>query len=261
MPFFTYKNININYTSTGKGSVIVLLHGFLENVSMWKEIVPVLSKKNRVISIDLLGHGKTENLGYVHSMEEQAEMVKALLNSLKLRKFIFIGHSMGGYIALAFADLFPNSVKGLCLLNSTAYADSDEKKTNRDRAINVVKQNHKLFVQVSIPQLFSEENRTYLQSEIEEVTKEALKTSKQGIIASLEGMKIRKDRTSILKNTAFKTFLILGERDAVLDFETHRKQVENTSTKIVKLSQGHMSHIENKQKLILGLKNFINLVH
>lgn len=259
MPFFNYKNSRVHYTSTGKGSVVILLHGFLENLSMWEDIILVLSKKNRVISIDLLGHGKTKNLGYVHSMEVQAEMVKALLNSLKLRKFTFIGHSMGGYIALAFADLFPNSVKGLCLLNSTAYADSDEKKINRDRAINIVKQNHKLFVQVSIPQLFSEENRILLKSQIEDVTNEALKTSKQGIIASLEGMKIRKDRTSILKNSFFKILLILGEKDAVLDFDTHSKQVENTSVKIVKLSQGHMSYLENKQLLILVLEKFINL--
>ena len=88
-------------------------------------------------------------------MNHQAEMVKAVLNHLKLRKYIFIGHSMGGYIALAFAHLFPVTIKGLCLMNSTALPDSTEKKINRDRAINAVKQNHKTFVRIAIPMLFS----------------------------------------------------------------------------------------------------------
>ena len=98
----TYKNTSIFFTSSGKGSVVVLLHGFLENSSMWNATVEQLSKKYRVICIDLLGHGQTENHGYVHTMEDQATMVKAVLDSLRLRKYVLAGHSMGGYIALAF---------------------------------------------------------------------------------------------------------------------------------------------------------------
>ncbi|MBL4724987.1 MAG: alpha/beta fold hydrolase [Lutibacter sp.] len=143
---FLYKNTNIHFTSTGKGPAIVLLHGFLENSSMWNKIAEVLSKKNRIICIDLLGHGKTENHGYIHTMNEQAIMVKAVLKQLRLRKCILVGHSMGGYIALSFSKLFPEYVKGLSLMNSTALPDSIAKKINRNRAINVVKQNHKTFV-------------------------------------------------------------------------------------------------------------------
>ncbi|PCH53518.1 MAG: alpha/beta hydrolase, partial [Flavobacteriaceae bacterium] len=135
---FLYRNTTVHYTSAGTGSTIVLLHGFLENSTMWNEITKVLSKKNNVICIDLLGHGKTENHGYIHTMKDQAEMVKAVLNHLRLRKYVLIGHSMGGYIALAFIKLFPQNVKGLCLMNSTALPDSEEKKINRDRAIKAV---------------------------------------------------------------------------------------------------------------------------
>jgi len=103
---FQYKNISISYAVSGKGSAVVLLHGFLENKTMWHKIKKVLSKKYKVVSIDLLGHGKTESLGYVHTMEDQAEMIKAVLNHLKLRKYVLIGHSMGGYISLAFAKKF-----------------------------------------------------------------------------------------------------------------------------------------------------------
>jgi pimeloyl-ACP methyl ester carboxylesterase len=94
-------------------------------------------KENRVITIDLLGHGETECLGYVHTMEDNADAVHSVLLELGIRKSILVGHSMGGYVALAFAELYPEYVKGLALLNSTASADSEERKLNRDRAIRV----------------------------------------------------------------------------------------------------------------------------
>jgi len=96
-------------------------------------------KKNRVITIDLLGHGNSECLGYIHSMEDNADMIHEILSELRIRKAIFVGHSMGGYVALAFAELYPETVKGIVLLNSTSRADSEERKLNRDRAIKVVK--------------------------------------------------------------------------------------------------------------------------
>ena len=170
----TYKNIKISYTETGKGTAVVMLHGFLENQTMWQDFVPELSKKNRVITIDLLGHGQTECLGYVHSMEDQADMVHAVLHELKIRKAVLIGHSMGGYVALAFAELYADTVKGIVLLNSTSRADSDERKINRDRAIIAVKQNYTTFVRMSIANLFSEDNRVRLADAIEKVKLEDL---------------------------------------------------------------------------------------
>ncbi len=256
---FIYKNTHLNFTILGKGSVIVLLHGFLENSTMWNEIAAVLSKKNKVICIDLLGHGKTENHGYIHTMEDQAEMVKAILNHLQLRKYIIIGHSMGGYIALAFAKLFPQNVKGLCLMNSTALPDSEEKKINRDRAIIAVKQNHKTFVRIAIPMLFSEENRTVFTSEIKQITDEALQISPQGIIASLEGMKIRKDQTSIYKNSNFPIQMIVGKQDPALDYLSLINQTQNTKVKVVEFPDGHMSHVENKDDLMNALTTFVKL--
>ena len=92
-----------------------------------------------------MGHGDSDCLGYVHSMEENAEIVKAVLSNLKIRKTIIIGHSMGGYVALAYAEKYPKEILGLCLMNSTANADSPERKINRDRAIIAVKQNYKTF--------------------------------------------------------------------------------------------------------------------
>lgn len=134
MQTLLHKNTTVSFTDQGKGTAIVLLHGFLENQSMWTEFIPELTKKHRVITIDLLGHGQTESLGYVHSMEDNADMVHEVLSELRIRKAVLIGHSMGGYIALAFAELYPDTLKGLVLLNSTSRADSEERKTNRHRS-------------------------------------------------------------------------------------------------------------------------------
>jgi pimeloyl-ACP methyl ester carboxylesterase len=255
-----YKNINVAFSDTGKGTTVVLLHGFLENKLMWNELVPELSLKNRVVSIDLLGHGQTDCLSYIHTMEDQADMVQAVLHELKIRKAVFVGHSMGGYVALAFAELYPEKIKGLVLMNSTSYADSKERKVNRDRAIKAVKQDYTTFVRLSIANLFSEENREKITLQIEKVKLEALKTPLQGIIAALEGMKIRKDREVLLHLTDYPKLIILGKKDGVLNYEENRNQIENTSVELVTFPDGHMSHIENKEELKLVLKDFLKKI-
>ena len=239
---------------------MVLLHGFLENKTMWNTLVPELTKKNRIITIDLLGHGDTECLGYVHSMEDNADIVHAVLHDLKIRKAAIIGHSMGGYVAMAFAELYPEMMKGIVLLNSTSRADSAERKTNRGRAIKAVKQNYTAFVRLSIANLFSEKNREILLNEIETARAEALKTPLQGIVASLEGMKIRKDREVILHFAAYPMLLILGKQDPVLNYEENATQIENTKVELVNFPDGHMSHIENTEELTKVLVGFLKKV-
>ncbi len=227
---------------------------------MWDFYVPKLALKNRVISIDLLGHGATECLGYVHTMEDNADVVHAVLSELRIRKAIFVGHSMGGYVALAFAELYPDTIKGLVLLNSTARADSEERKKNRDRAIKAVKQSFVNFISLSIGNLFSENNRERLAATIENVKKGALQTPLQGIVASLEGMKIRQDREVLLHLTPFPKLLILGEKDPVLNYEETKEQIENTAVQLITFPDGHMSHLENQDELLAVLLSFFKSI-
>ena len=255
--FVNYKNIPIAFSSQGKGTAIVLIHGFLENSSMWKEIIPVLAEKNRVITIDLLGHGKTGCLGYIHTMEEQALMIKSVLNHLKLRRFTLIGHSMGGYIALAFAHLFPKSLKGLCLMNSTYETDDNERKLLRTRAIKMVEKNYENIVRISFTNLFSENSRAAYQSEIKEALTEALKTPVRGFIAAQEGMKIRKNYTTLFKSASYKRAIILGKKDWIIDSEKALKFAEKYAISATILPEGHMSHIENKSGLLDALVAFL----
>ena len=260
MKQLVYKNAKISFTDQGKGTALVLLHGFLENKTMWDKYMSTLSKNHRVIAIDLLGHGETECFGYVHVMEDQADIIFAILIALRIRKIIIVGHSMGGYVALAFAELYPDYMKGLFLLNSTSRADSAERKTNRERAIAAVKQNYTNFVRVSIANLFSEDNRELLAKEIEKVKRQALKTPLQGIVASLEGMKIRKDREVLLHFAPYPIQLVLGKKDGVLNYEETANQIEGTKVALTTFPDGHMSHIENEKELKKVLVGFLKTI-
>lgn len=255
--FITYKNTKIHYTESGKGTAIVLLHGFLENISMWKNLEQVLNSRFRVIAVDLLGHGKSENLGYVHTMTEMADTVRAVLDSLNIRRSFFVGHSMGGYVALAFAEMYPDNVKGLILLNSTTRGDSEEKKKGRDRAIAVVKENHQSFIRTSIPMLFRSKCRKIHKDEIVEIKKQALTTSKQGVIAALEGMKIRDDREVLLHFGPYPKMMILGKRDPVLAYENLIDQTKGTETDVIELENGHMSLIEDREEAEQAILEFV----
>jgi pimeloyl-ACP methyl ester carboxylesterase len=259
--FLNYKNCPVYYSVQGHGSTVVLLHGFLENRKMWTPIVELLSKKYRVVSIDLLGHGKSGNMGYVHTMEEQAELVRAVLADLRVRRITLVGHSMGGYIGLAFGKKYPQMLKGLLLMNSTAKPDSPEKKVNRDRAITAVQKNYKTFVRLAIPQLFAPYNRSVFTDTIEQLTKEALQMSPQGIIAALEGMKIRKGSVGLLKQCSFPMGIIIGLQDPVLPFEDLMDQIRSTAVIAYEFPDGHMSHIENEEKLTQAITSFLGVCH
>lgn len=255
--FVTYKNIEIAYRVSGNGNALVFLHGFLETSSMWEPYIKIFSKTHKVITIDLLGHGKTPCLGYIHTMETMAETVFAVVKELRLRKLHIFGHSMGGYVALAFAEMYPDYLKGLCLINSTSRADSAERKVNRDRAIKAVKHNHKQFIRISITNLFRPKNRTIFAEAVKEVKKEALTTSLQGIVAALEGMKIREDREVLLHFSPYKKMMIIGKHDPVLDVEDLLDQTKNSEVDVDIFPDGHMSHIENKEDLIFSIQKFV----
>ena len=252
-----YKGINIFYTDQGKGTAIILLHGFLENSTMWNGFLPDLTKKNRVICIDLLGHGKTNCLGYIHTMEEMAEAVQAVLKHLNLRRYYMIGHSMGGYVALAYAEKKPETLKGLCLMNSTYKADDDERKLLRARANKMIQTNFNNMVRMSFANLFSEKSKTLYKTEFDAALNEALKTPIQGYISCQEGMRIRPDRQEFFKSLNCKKSIIIGESDPVVDGEKLIEETKNTIINTVILSEGHMSHIENSKMCLNEIMHFI----
>lgn len=254
-----FKNINVSFTDSGTGKTIVFLHGFLEDKSIWNDFALQLNLKYRVITIDLLGHGKTDCLSYNHTMEDMAEAVHFVLKNLKVRKFFLVGHSLGGYVSLAMAEEYPDNIKGLCMFHSSARGDSAEKQKDRDRAIKVVKQNKNLFINEAIPNLFYTKNYPY-QEEIDAIKEMALTTSLQGIVAALEGMKIRMDREIILNFAPYPVLYIIGKEDNILPYQVLIEQAslpEHGSYLLLE-EVGHMGFLEAKVKSLHALNSFFS---
>ena len=255
-----FKGATIQYEKKGKAKrTVVLLHGFLESHKIWGEYQRILSKKNTVIAISLPGHGTSDCLGYVHSMDEMADVVKHVLNDNNKRKAILVGHSMGGYVALAFGDKFPDSVNGLCLFNSTATSDSEARKIFRDRAIKIVKYNHAIFIKEVVPNLFIEDRTPALRGAIKRILNIAVQTPKQGIVAALEGMKIRPNREIILNFAPYPVLCLGGRHDNVVSWEDLERQSKLSEKGIFHLSEtgGHMCFVEDKISCLNVLDDFI----
>lgn len=243
--YFKYNSSSIYYNISGEGFPIVLLHGFLESSTMWNPIIPSLSKKNKVISIDLPGHGKSDCIGEIHSMGLMAEVVHTLLEQLNIPEANFTGHSLGGYVALAFTEKYETKVKQLILLNSTTEADSLERKKIRDRAIKVIKTNKKAFVSMAISNLFSETISSEHQKAIKNLKEEAFTFPICGIVGALKGMRDRKDRTSVLKKFTKKKIFIAAAADTLIPFSISKIIAESCNTTFIKTQGGHMSMHEN----------------
>ena len=249
-----FKNSSIHYSITGKGKCIVLLHGFLLNTGIWSDLIPLLSKKNKVLAIDLPGHGKSDCISEMHSMELLADLVNFILEENNLTTTSLIGHSMGGYIGLAFTEKYRSKVNTLVLLNSTTEKDSIERKSNRERALKIVSTNKNIFIKTTIRSLFPEKKLKVYKDFIEVLTEDALKLSKQAIIASIQGMKLRTDRTQILKLFDGKKYIISGIEDPIIPFSNAIKVAINSDTELIKVDSGHMSATENNHEIIEVMK-------
>jgi pimeloyl-ACP methyl ester carboxylesterase len=255
----TYKNEIVAFSDTGKGRVVVLLHGFLGAKEIWQNTIQNLSKSYRVIAVDLPGHGGTACFGYAHSMELMAKCVKAVLDSLRLKKYVLIGHSMGGYVALAYADLFPDNLKGLCLFHSTAYSDTVEKKKDRLRAIELVKASKTVYTKNTIQNLFATKNLKYLKEEIAFAYNIAKQTNKRGIISALHGMRDRPARDLLLGWLQYPMMMVIGELDNVLPYEQLLTQTEMIRDKTVLYLEhdGHFGFLESPRVSNKALRQFL----
>jgi len=251
-------NHKVNYRDTGSGNPVVLLHGFLGSLEIWNKFADSLSMNFRVICIDLPGHGNTDCFSEVHSMDFMAGTVKDVLDTLKIQNAVMIGHSMGGYVALAFASLYPGFLKGLGLFHSQAADDNEEAKMNRTRTIQIVEQDKAGFIQQFIPDLFAPENISIYPDEIRRLKQIAAGTPKEGITASLKGMKDRRDHVQILKNMEIPVLFIVGKRDKRIPAEIIMPQLAlaaHTEALIIDHT-GHMGFVEAHNKTLEFIRSF-----
>jgi len=250
----------INYEIEGTGDTIVLLHGFLESLEIWDYYSENLSKEYRVVRIDLPGHGKSDVINSVHTMELMAEAVKTVLDKEGVNKCIMAGHSMGGYTTLAFAEQYPEYLKGLVLFHSAAHADSEEVKKNRDRMVKLVEQDRLGFINNFIPGLFAPDNIKRFSKEIDNLKNSAAQTSKKAIVAALKGMKERTEKISLLKNITIPVIYIIGKEDSRIPTDVALKQaaLPNRCSVLLLGDVGHMGYIEAKDETLKALKCFAN---
>jgi len=246
----TYKEVTVAYEDRGKGACIFFIHGYLETRGIWNEFTGRLLDGFRVVAMDLPGHGDSGTWGEVHLMEDLAGSIRAILEAEDLDKVFLVGHSLGGYVTMAFADLYPERLSGYCLFHSTCFADTEEKRQNRDREISLVRSNKKQqLIHVNIPRMFADINLEPFGQQVEKAEKMALTTSNEGIEALLNGMKKRPDRTHVLRDNGLPLLLIGGAMDNYIPVGVFEKLVVLAPhASVLRLEKsGHIGFIEEPE--------------
>ncbi|TVY01898.1 alpha/beta fold hydrolase [Paenibacillus cremeus] len=256
------KGKKIAYKDSGQGIPVVLLHGFCGSSAYWDQLIPRLEGRCRVIAPDLRGHGESSApADNVYSMETLAEDIAGLLDAIELGPVILLGHSLGGYTALAFAEKFPNKLRAFGLVHSTAYPDDEKGKEGRLKAQQTVReQGLPVFLDGLIPKLFAPEHLTSMPDAVQQAKSIGLGTSPEGAVATLEGMRTRPDRNAVLASAQVPVLLVAGSKDQIIAPDrTFSVQGEHITQKQID-GAGHMSMIETTDVLAQMILDFVNTV-
>jgi len=257
-----FHSTSIRFAFQGVGLPVVLLHGYLESLEIWDNFADELSKNNLVIAVDLPGHGQSGLVDGKVTVEIMAEAVAQVLDHLKIETAVIIGHSMGGYAVLAFAELWPDRLLGIGMFHSISWADLPEKKEARDREIELIKQGKKdLICNVNVPKSFADDNLDKFSFQVEKAKEIAIKNTDEGIIAALNAMKSRNDRTSVLQNTKVPVFFAIGTKDNYIPIEKILNLTTLPAIKHIAIfeNSGHMAFIEEKEIAIDELSEFLGM--
>lgn len=259
-----YQGKLVSYTVKGEGEALVFLHGYLESKSVWRNFTRYFEPNYKVICIDLPGHGSSDVLKTVHSMRDMAQLVKFVIDTCGVAKASVIGHSMGGYVALALVDYYPEKVESLVMFSSSALSDSTEKKLARNRDIDMVRSGKKdILVNQNIPNMFAPQNLVEYSAELEAIKEQAKQMSDIGIIAALEGMKTRVNNANMMKYLNIPVLFIAGVLDHLVQVDVSRRQVVNAKNLVYKEleNSGHMGYIEEEALSVEYLKDFLETVY
>lgn len=259
----TDKFPTLAYFKAGKGPAMVLLHGFPENAELWHKVITRLSGSFTVIAPDMPGVGESTFVEDI-SMEDMAESVHLILQKENIAKAVIAGHSMGGYVALAFAELYPDTVAGLSLVHSSAAADNEEKKETRRKAIELIKKGGKDgFIKQMIPGLFASSYKEANPEVIREYIERGLQVPAEVLIAFYTAMINRPDRVRILEEAKFPVQFIMGKDDGVIPPEKVIGQSKQADINFISLYEdcGHMSMLEMPEALAKDLREFGDYCH
>lgn len=250
---------------------LVLLHGFAEDSSLWDRQKEYLKDKCRLIIPDLPGSGvaplfKDSDPGNTTdtSMEGLAAAVKARLDADNVQQCIMVGHSMGGYVTLAFAELYPERLKAFGLFHSTSFADTEEKKAARRKGIEFIQKNGAApFIRQSTPNLFSEHSRQEHPEWVTSLIQRYSSFDPNALVSYYEAMIRRPDRSHVLKNFKGPVLFIIGARDNAVPLASSLQQCHMPSISHIHVLQdaGHMGMIEDSDRAGHILENFTNDHH
>lgn len=251
----------VHYRDEGRsnGKALVLLHGFLQSLDVWSSYVLTYMHELRVITIDLPGHGQTESFCEVHSMDFMARIVKRVLEEAGVDQCVMVGHSMGGYVALAFAEQYPYTLRGLGLINSHALSDSEHHRDSRQGVCDQVKENRASFIVNFLPTLFDESNRAALSQDIKDLQDQCLETRTEAIIAAQKGMSSRPSRIGILSQLEVPVLFIYGKNDNRIPLEIALSQamIPRHAEILLLDGVGHMAFMEEREYVKPRIKNFV----
>ncbi len=258
----TFKGKNIHFQDEGRenNKVLVLLHGFMNNLEIWASYIYSYMNNMRVIAIDLPGHGNSATYGEIHTMEFMADAVHAVLENLGIEQCVILGHSMGGYVTLAFAEKYPYMLRGFGLLNSQAIADEPDVVQKRYESIELAKTNRPDYIIKFIPELFYSKKRNQYSVDIKDVQDLSLETTVDGIAAAQRGMAQRTTRLSVLEDSQVPVLFIYGKEDPRIPVEYAVCQaVLPKYSEIMLLGEvSHMSFLEERDFVKQRIKNFVN---
>lgn len=247
---------DIYYKVSGQGPVVVLVHGFLESMTMWKELVTKIESSHRILLVDLPGHGKSPAIGPVCSMEQMALLLYRVLQKEQIAKAHFIGHSMGGYVLLELLSDHPEVFNGLVLLNSSSLSDTPDRIKARKQSLRLLGQNKDRYLELAIKGLFAAEDRGRFSVQINQLITQAQTLSTAGITACVKGMMQRKDHTNTLKNYHGDKIALAGSRDPLIGKDINILWAKQALTPLKFFDCGHMTWLE-KPNLNDSIMHFI----
>jgi pimeloyl-ACP methyl ester carboxylesterase len=260
MQYIQFKGKKIAFRIQGKGQPLVLIHGLCEDSTIWDEFIKGLTDF-QIIRPDLSGFGESEILPQ-HSVELMAESIKAIIDALNIKHCVMIGHSLGGYVTMAFAKQYPSVLTGLGLFHSHPFADSVDKKEERRKAIQFIKQNgHIVYVKQIIPKLFAELFATSNEFLINSLIYKASKYPAETIIGAQEAMLNRVDNSEILGVVKYPVLMIIGKQDKVVNYDMSLKMMPLPEIAEVHIypKVAHMGMFTAKEKAAKAIRHFMNL--
>ena len=235
------NGINLAYSRRGKGAPVMLVHGFPLDSTSWNETALLLENKFDIILPDLRGFGKSTTVETQYTVSDMADDLAGLLDHLGIEKIAVAGHSMGGYVALAFAKKYPQRVSALSLISSQAAADTPERKEGRYKtAADVAEKGVGVVVESMAPKLSAD---TRVQAFVRDLMSQQ---SKSAMIGALKAMAEREDYLSFLSQCNLPIVLIHGNEDALISVDRSKEiKAAVPSAHFVELQgAGHMPMME-----------------